>query len=52
MFNEGLKIKKLIGILLFLVTTTSFAGAYNTCMKCHGANGKKAASSNGKIIKI
>ncbi|MFT7201384.1 MAG: cytochrome c [Glaciecola sp.] len=40
-----------IGLLLSLVTTVSFADAYNKCIRCHGVNGERVALGKGKVIK-
>mgnify|MGYP005987922399 CR=1 FL=1 len=40
-----------IGLLLTLISTASFADAYNKCKGCHGANGEKKALNKSLIMK-
>jgi len=43
--------KKLIIVTSILTATFAFAGSYDKCVTCHGANGEKAAMGKSKIIK-
>jgi cytochrome c553 len=40
-----------IGLLLTLISTVSFADAYQKCIGCHGLNGEKVALGKSKVIK-
>ena len=43
--------KKLIIVTSILTATFAFAGSYDKCVTCHGANGEKAALGKSKVIK-
>ncbi len=43
--------KKIVIAASLLVASAAFAGSYDKCVVCHGANGEKAAMGKSKIIK-
>ncbi len=43
--------KKIVIAASLLVASDAFAGSYDKCVACHGANGEKAALGKSKIIK-
>ena len=43
--------KKIVIATSLLVASVAFAGSYDKCVTCHGANGEKAALGKSKIIK-
>jgi cytochrome c553 len=43
--------KKIVIAASLLVASAAFAGSYDKCVTCHGANGEKAAMGKSKIIK-
>lgn len=43
--------KKIVIAASLLVASAAFAGSYDKCVACHGANGEKAAMGKSKIIK-
>ena len=43
--------KKIVIAASLLVASAAFAGSYDKCATCHGANGEKAAMGKSKVIK-
>ncbi len=43
--------KKIVIAASLLVASAAFAGSYDKCVACHGANGEKAAMGKSKVIK-
>jgi cytochrome c553 len=43
--------KKIVIAASLLTACVAFAGSYDKCVVCHGANGEKAALGKSKIIK-
>jgi cytochrome c len=43
--------KKIVIAASLLTACVAFAGSYDKCVVCHGANGEKAAMGKSKIIK-
>jgi cytochrome c len=43
--------KKIVIAASLLTACVAFAGSYDKCVVCHGANGEKAAIGKSKIIK-